>query len=99
MSTAMGVNLPPPQWIEEDWYQTPTHPVLLGWALEIGYPNEIGFEMHFLLYLNMVDWIKANVVNYKNNALWTKIGDCIYIKLRKPADATAFILRFGSCSG
>lgn len=95
----MGINLPESQWIADDWFHRHPNPVLQDWALETGYPNEIGFEQHFLLYLQMVDWIRANVVNYENNALWTKIGDCIYIKLRKPTDATAFILRFGLCNG
>lgn len=70
--------------------------VLEGWAVELAYPNITGFQHHFQLYNDMVDFIKENVVKYENNALWTKIGDCIYIKLRKKQDATLFILRFGA---
>lgn len=69
--------------------------ILVDWAFEGSYPNNIGFEKHFALYNEMVDWIKANVVNYQHNALWTKIGDCIYIKLRKRQDAMVFVLKFG----
>lgn len=83
-----------PQWPDEWWGINP-EPVLQNWALETAYPNTIGFDRHFAMYNSMVDWIKANVVNYKNNALWTKIGDCIYVKLRKPEDATLFLLKFG----
>lgn len=77
-----------PQWPE------PQERPVYAWALETAYPNTIGFDQHFALYNSMVDWIKSNVVNYENNALWTKIGDCIYIKLRKPHDATMFLLKF-----
>ena len=69
---------------------------LEGWAFEEGYPNTIGFAEHFSLYNKMIDWIKANVVNYRQNSMWTKIGDCIYIKLRKEQDAMLFILTFGA---
>lgn len=70
--------------------------VIEDWVAMWAYPNYIGFERHFQLYRDMVDWIKANVVNYKHNAMWTKIGDCIYINLRNPRDAMMFALRFGS---
>jgi hypothetical protein len=80
-----------PDLAEEQWSDW----VVEGWALETSYPNNIGFDRHFALYNEMVAWIKAHVVNYQSNALWTKIGDCIYIKLRKEKDAMMFILRFG----
>jgi hypothetical protein len=78
-----------PQWIQDSYD-------LYGWAASLSYANTTNFKDHFEMYNNMVAWIKANVVNYHNNALWTKIGDCVYIKLRKEKDAMLFILRFGT---
>ena len=83
-----------PELAEEQWIQDSYD--LYGWAFAECYPNDIGFDRHFALYNKMVAWIKANIVNYHQNALWTKIGDGIYIKLRKEKDAMLFILTFGA---
>ena len=80
---------------EPQWPQPWDHPIQ-GWAAELGYPNVTDFADHFAMYNRMVAWIKRNVENYQFNALWTKIGDCIYIKLRKEKDAMMFILSFGA---
>lgn len=80
---------------QEQWPR-PEDPPVQGWAFESGYPNVTNFNDHFALYNLMVDWIREHVVNYQHNALWTKIGDCIYIKLRKEQDAMMFLLKFGS---
>ena len=81
------ITLEDPQWIQDSYD-------LYGWT-DLAYPNYIGFDQHFALYNQMVTWIKANVRNYQHNAMWTKIGDCIYIKLRKRDDAMVFVLKFG----
>ncbi len=78
-----------PQWIQDSYD-------LYGWAFSGCYSNILESDRHIALYNSMVDWIKKYVVNYKHNALWTRIGDCIYVKLRKEQDAMVFILYFGS---
>lgn len=82
------IELEEPQWIVDSYD-------LHGWAADFSYPNNIGFDAHFALYNEMVVWIKTNVERYEHNALWTKIGDCIYVKLRKKNDALMFALKFG----
>jgi hypothetical protein len=83
-----------PKLADAQWPR-PEDPPVVDWAADLSYPNFTNFAQHFALYNEMVDWIRRNVVNYQHNALWTKIGDCIYIKLRKHHDATVFILKFG----
>lgn len=77
------------------WPQ-PWDPPVQHWAAELSYPNNTNFQDHFEMYNRMVDWIRQNVVNYHSNALWTKIGDCVYVKLREEKDAMMFILCFGA---
>lgn len=67
-----------------------------GWAGELTYPNVVGFDAHFQMYNDMVEWINANVSNPRYNTLWTKIGDCIYVQFRKKKDMMWFSLRFGA---
>jgi hypothetical protein len=66
-----------------------------GWAGELAYPNNTNFEHHWQLYGEMITWIEENINNHRNNVLWTKIGDCIYVQFRKQKDMTWFSLRFG----
>jgi hypothetical protein len=81
--------LPDPNWIGGGG-------VPYGWAGELTYPNTIGFDAHYQLYRDMVEWLKQNVKNYRSNTLWTKIGDCIYVQFRKKQDMMWFSLRFGA---
>ena len=66
-----------------------------GWAGELSYANRTNFDDHCQLYKDMVAWIKENIKNPKQNVLWTKLGDCIYLQFRKPQDMMWFSLRFG----
>lgn len=84
----MDVTLPESNWIGG------TLPY--GWAGELTYPNIQGFDAHFQMYRDMVDWCEKNVKNHRSNVLWTKIGDCIYVQFRKKRDMTWFSLRFGA---
>ena len=91
----MSVNTLPV--LEQEQWPMPWDPPVQGWAaVELSYPNVTDFADHFAMYNRMVVWIKQNVENYQSNALWTKIGDCIYVKLRKEKDAMMFILCFGA---
>ena len=67
-----------------------------GWAGERSYPNNIGFDKHFQMYNDIVDWLHTNVENTKHNAHWNKIGDCIYVQLRKRENLMMFVLRWGA---
>ena len=58
------------------------------------YVNTTTFDEHFRLYDDMVVWIKENVENYHHYAMWTKISDCIYVKLQRDKDAVIFLLRW-----
>lgn len=66
-----------------------------GWAGKVSYPNIQGFDAHFQMYRDMVEWIETTVKNPKQNVLWSKIGDCIYVQFRKQKDMDWFVLRFG----
>lgn len=77
---------------ESNWYAGAT---LYGWARELTYPNRTNFDDHFQQYRDMVEWIETTVKNPKQNVLWNKIGDCIYVQFRKKKDMTWFIMRFG----
>jgi len=66
-----------------------------GWAGQQHYFNSVGFDAHFQLYNDIVRWCYDTIQNTKQNAYWTKIGDCIYIQLRKEEDLLMFILKFG----
>lgn len=65
------------------------------WAGQYICANTIGFDRHFQLYNDIVDWIWDNVEDPKSNAQWNKIGDCIYVYIRKPNDYFLFSLRWG----
>jgi len=62
---------------------------------EFSYPNDTNFANHFQLYRDIVDWIKANIETYEHSTMWTKIGDCIYVKIKNDKDAVMFALKFG----
>ena len=79
---------------DSHWYYNVDLPY--GWAGEYTNANTIGFDAHFQKYNDIVDWINANVKRPKANARWNKIGDCIYVYIRKPKDWTMFTLRWGS---
>ena len=66
-----------------------------GWAGELVYPITQGFREHQALYAEMVGWIFRNIQNPTQNALWNKLGDCIYVQFRKRKDMMWFSLRFG----
>lgn len=70
--------------------------ILEGWAGELTYANTMGFELHFQMYREIVTFINENVKNPKQNCLWNKIGDCIYVQFRKKKDMNWFALRFGA---
>jgi hypothetical protein len=80
---------------KENWARELNDVLPYGWAGELAYPNTQGFEEHFRLYKDMVEHIMSNVANPHDNVLWTKIGDCIYVKFRKEKDLMWFKLRFG----
>ena len=88
LASEMLPDIPVPHW-------APDPEGFYGW-IDLSYPNNTNFYEHFTLYNEMVAWIQSNVQNWHTNTLYTKIGDCIYIKLRKRTDATMFILKFGS---
>ena len=67
-----------------------------GWAGELTYPNRTDFDDHMAMYKDMVRHINTVVKNPNNNALWTKIGDCIYVQFRKQKDMDWFILKYGA---
>lgn len=67
-----------------------------GWAGELTYPNITDFEDHMAMYQDMVHHINTVVKNPKQNALWTKIGDCIYVQFRKQKDMDWFVLKYGA---
>lgn len=81
---------------DSNWPNQRTGELPYGWVGELTYPNKIGFEAHFKLYSDMVEWINEHVKNPKGNVLWNKIGDCIYIQFRKEKDMFWFTLRFGA---
>ncbi len=64
------------------------------WAGTWTNSNTIGFEAHFKLYRDIVDWLEQNVNDHYHNTCWTKIGDCIYVQFRKERDLVMFSLRW-----
>lgn len=78
-----------------NWPERPNGDLPYGWAGELTYANTMGFDAHFELYKDMVEFINQHVKNPKENCFWNKIGDCIYIQFRKSKDMTWFVLRFG----
>ena len=66
---------------------------------EYSIPNTTNFEHHYQMYLNIIQWIEEHVERPMRNAKWAKIGDCIYVQLRKEKDFAYFILRWGAGKG
>lgn len=81
--------------IESNWREADAGKLPYGWARELSYPNVQGFDAHYQLYKDMVQWLERNVKNYQQNTRWIKIGDCIYVQFRKSKDMAWFALRFG----
>lgn len=67
-----------------------------GWAGEYTCANTIGFDAHAALYNEIVDWIHDNIARPHTNAHWAKMGDCIYVQIRKKKDMFWFTMRFGA---
>jgi len=66
-----------------------------GWSGEHAIPNRRGFERHMALYVEIVQWILKNIEDPKENAQWNKVGDCIYVYIRRPRDFTMYSLKYG----
>jgi hypothetical protein len=79
-----------------NWPSINTGTIPYGWAGEIAYPNRTNYDDHLRLYVDMVQWILELVERPYNNALWTKIGDCIYVQFRKEKDMVWFQMKFGA---
>lgn len=79
---------------KENWFDFPISDLPYGWAGAYTNPNNIGFDKHFQLYNDIVDWILNNVSDPVKNARWVKLGDCIYVYIRKRKDLTLFLLRW-----
>lgn len=85
------ISLPDSNWEEkfDQWSHTNDH-----WHNYRIMSNIQGFNEHLQQYVEMVDWIKTNVVNYEKNALWTMLDGRAYIKLQQDKDAVMFVLRW-----
>lgn len=83
------IDLPPANWPRRSNDQRP-----YGWAGEYSIPNRVGFDAHAQMYRDITEWIKGNIERPYKNAHWAKIGDCIYVQIRKKADFTLFMLRW-----
>jgi hypothetical protein len=55
----------------------------------------MGFEKHFELYHDIVQWVDNEVPRGRDNVLWEKVGDCLYLMFRKERDYLLFALKFG----
>ena len=75
-----------------NWYYGETKE---DWAGEYTCSNTMGFVRHFQLYNDIVDWVWDNIEQPELNTRWAKIGDCIYVRIRKPKDWTLFALKWG----
>ena len=71
-----------------------SHTLPYGWAGEYSDANTIGFELHRQKYEDIVKWIHTNVKRPYSNAHWAKLGDCIYVQLRRKKDWVWFTLRW-----
>jgi hypothetical protein len=78
----------------DNWYKDSYD--LYGWTNELTYPNTMGFDRHFQMYRDIVAWIRLHVKDPTHNVMWTKIGDCIYVRFRNEQDRNWFVLRFGA---
>ena len=81
---------------ESNWPKYGADKLPYGWAGEYSNANTIGFDAHFAKYNEIVDWIQDNIKRPHSNAHWSKIGDCIYVQIRKRKDWVWFTLRFGA---
>jgi hypothetical protein len=57
-------------------------------------PNTMGFEAHFQLYWDIIEWIQKNIHHHRRNTRWTKMGDGIYVQFKKETDFMLFMLRW-----
>ena len=67
-----------------------------GWAGELTYSNVTNFQDHMSMYYDMVQHINKYVKNPKQNCMWNKIGDCVYVMFRKQKDMQWFVLKYGA---
>ena len=92
----MTFDLPADNWPSEIASQLPWPRCLpYGWAHAHAIPNTMGFEKHFELYHDIVQWVDNEVPRGRDNVLWEKVGDCIYLMFRKERDYLLFALKFG----
>lgn len=84
----MSNRLPKSNW-------APGLPYPLEWAGAYSIPNTTNFDHHRQLYCDIVDWINTNIKHPEQNALWDKIGDCLYFCFRNKDDFVWFMLRWG----
>lgn len=75
---------------EQHWYYGEDLPE--GWAGAYTNGNTIGFDAHFQMYNDIVDWLHNHIQRPYSNSRWAKIGDCIYVYIRKPDDYIMFTL-------
>ena len=68
--------------------------LLEGWAGNLTIRETVNEDM-FQKYMEVVRWINNNIANPTQNAYWTKDITRIYVFIRKPADLTALLLRWG----
>lgn len=78
-----------------NWPKTNRNAIAHGWTGEWRNPNTVGFNAHAAKYNHVVQWIHDNVERPYKNAHWAKIGDCIYVQIKKPKDFVLFTLRWG----
>lgn len=73
----------------------PTSELPYGWAGKCYISNTMGFDKHLQLYKDIMHWIETNIEDPNKNAHWIKIGDCIYVHIRKKQDLVWFKLVWG----
>lgn len=64
------------------------------WAGQVHIPNTMGFGAHYAIYDSIRLWIAENVHKPYSNAQWAKIGDCIYVHMKREDDFISFLLKF-----
>jgi len=75
-------------------WQTGTLTQPNGWAGYLYIPNTTCFDDHYQTYVGIINWIEGNIERPYRNAHWSKIGDCIYVNIRKKDDFARFLLRW-----